>query len=74
MPHWDFQCGRCGNVKDVHAASVEQADLSYEALCDNPLCDLPERGGSVRMTRQAAAPSFVLKGAGFHSVDYPTKR
>lgn len=61
MARHDYRCPDCGAV-----AEFRDRDAPY---CPNPECF------SVRsMVKLPSAPNFVLKGSGFHSVDYPKNK
>jgi predicted nucleic acid-binding Zn ribbon protein len=61
MPRWDFSCFFCDWSGEL---SFRNHEASKDAFC--PKC-------GARVIREPAAPIFVLKGAGFHKNDYPSK-
>jgi len=68
VPQWDFKCEQCGHQETLTFPSFEKIEAP---LC--PKCDF-WYDDPVKMERQPCAPGvFVLKGAGFHKNDYPTK-
>jgi predicted nucleic acid-binding Zn ribbon protein len=62
MPRWDFRCVVCGRVVELSFKSAAARDnwIGYVA-CDDPCLGMMEL---------PAAPSFTLKGSGFHVNDY----
>ncbi len=66
VPHFDFCCDRCGLVLDMSFPT-------FKAMCVGVyICPIPKCLGL--LVRLPAAPSFVLKGPGFHANDYPKER
>lgn len=65
MPHWDYKCTGCERTKTLLFASVAERDRAER---DGLTCETCPFDGYVR---QASAPNFALKGAGFHVNDYP---
>lgn len=62
MPRWDFKCSVCGYKDEV----VGPSNTLPTTVC--PRCQ------NMTMERQPSAPNFVLRGAGFHAVDYPKEK
>lgn len=60
MPRFDYRCDTCERTDVDVWVAVHLTDMPREChVCDEMMTKLP------------AAPAFVLKGKGFHSVDYP---
>jgi predicted nucleic acid-binding Zn ribbon protein len=71
MPLFEFECPECGARVEKIFARAEQADTA-ELWCDHR--GEPPEFAEVKMHRVPSAGSFVLKGAGFHCVDYKGRK
>lgn len=70
MPIFEFECPVCHKREERMFVRVEQADAG-DVWCDH---GEPPRSISYRMQRVPTAGAFVLKGSGFHCVDYKDKK
>ncbi|MGB9668524.1 MAG: FmdB family zinc ribbon protein [Thermosulfidibacteraceae bacterium] len=57
MPIYEYKCNACGHVFE-----------KLQSFSDEPIKVCPKCGGEVK--RLISRSSFVLKGTGWHSVDY----
>jgi predicted nucleic acid-binding Zn ribbon protein len=64
MPRWDFHCPGCGRTREVTFVTWQQAINQPTLVC---------RDCGDTFIKMPAAPSFVLRGVGFHAVDYKKK-
>ena len=58
MPIYEYQCGSCGDVKEV-----------IQKFSDAPLTDC-EACGQPELKKLLSAPAFRLKGGGWYETDF----
>lgn len=63
MPYYEYSCPECEEMLLLLRGVLERDDLPECGKC------------GAKMPRKVSAPgTFIFKGAGFHQVDYPSKR
>lgn len=69
MPIFEFACPKCHRTVEKLFARVAVADATT-VRCLSRICPGMQRAVMVRIP---TAAGFVLKGSGFHSIDYPKR-
>jgi len=61
MPHYDYQCEKCGNTFEV-----------FQSMTEEPLKICPACKGSLKRLISGGA-GIIFKGSGFYKTDYAKK-
>jgi putative FmdB family regulatory protein len=61
MPHYDYQCEKCGNKFEI-----------FHKMSETPVLHCPKCDGKARKMIGAGA-GIQFKGSGFYSTDYKKK-
>lgn len=72
-PIYEFECPDCGNICEEIMKSFKEAN-DFPPICQHGDPENYEKGLASPMTRKMANTSFVLKGSGWYSDGYSSKK